>query len=532
MNKPFILVLFLSLGLNSLSQTNYSILDLNSTSGIISDGGLFFYDENANQSGYEVPKGSGLKSIYSMGFWFVGNDQNGTLRNSCVRYTSNSDIFSGPFSSTNAYNDPAYMNDYSSSLWTVTRSEILNHQANWSQVGYVMPLSISNWPGNGNTVLGVAANLAPFIDLNNNAVYEPELGDFPDIRGDVATYVIMNDAAAIHTGSNGEQMGIEVHSMFYQYASNDYLDTTTFFNVRVFNRGNYVYDDFKMAIYMDADIGNYSDDYAGCDSLRNLMFLYNGDTDDENNGGAFGYGINPPSIGILSLKQNMQVCGYFTSTSQYPYNDPNLPSEFWSMMRGRWNNGSQWYYGGMGYTGSPGVTSIPTSYMFTGDPESGTGWSEVTNNNPPGDRRIFMVMDSIDLTSGFADCYDYAVLYRRGNSNLNSVTKLKEVADLVQAFYDSQVDFNCDQITVGLGEEILDQVLIYPNPSNGELIINLGPDLSNTEIKIFSSTGQLVQIINSGFSDQVELNLEHSGVYILELKNGSSLRRQKFKIAK
>ena len=46
---------------------------------------------------------------------------------------------------------------------------------------------------------------------------------------------------------------------------------------------------------VDADLGNYLDDYVGCDVNLGLGFCYNGDAEDE---GAQGYGFNPPPIGV------------------------------------------------------------------------------------------------------------------------------------------------------------------------------------------------------------------------------------------
>jgi hypothetical protein len=42
------------------------------------------------------------------------------------------------------------------------------------------------WPGNGNIQNGEARFLAPFNDENFNQLYEPWLGETPDIRGDEA----------------------------------------------------------------------------------------------------------------------------------------------------------------------------------------------------------------------------------------------------------------------------------------------------------------------------------------------------------
>ena len=53
--------------------------------------------------------------------------------------------------------------------------------------------------------------------------------------------------------------------------------------------------------------GNYQDDYVGCDVSRGLGYAYNGDALDETNGGAQGYGENPPAC------RSLQTSLLFTS---------------------------------------------------------------------------------------------------------------------------------------------------------------------------------------------------------------------------
>jgi hypothetical protein len=125
-------------------------------------------------------------------------DVNGALYMSAVKYSAGgswSAFHGGPISTTQAYNTLAYSNEYHDAIWKVSKAEILDHQANVQNPGYAVPAAIANWPGNGDTSLGIAAQLAPFIDLNGNGLYEPSLGDYPDIRGDEAVYVITNDVS-------------------------------------------------------------------------------------------------------------------------------------------------------------------------------------------------------------------------------------------------------------------------------------------------------------------------------------------------
>jgi hypothetical protein len=105
---------------------------------------------------------------------------------------------------------------------------------------------------------------------------------------------------------------------------------------------------------------------------------------DESDGGKVGYGLNPPAVGVVSLSKPMTASGFFTSTGNFPYSDPQTASQYWNFMSAQWANGSPWTYGGLGYPSSPGGSNSPTNFMFDGNPLTGVAWSEVTNNNPPG----------------------------------------------------------------------------------------------------------------------------------------------------
>ena len=45
----------------------------------------------------------------------------------------------------------------------------------------------------GDTSLGQAPYLAPFVDVDYDGLYNPALGDYPDVMGDQAIFFIFND---------------------------------------------------------------------------------------------------------------------------------------------------------------------------------------------------------------------------------------------------------------------------------------------------------------------------------------------------
>ena len=73
---------------------------------------------------------------------------------------------------------------------------------------------------------------------------------------------------------------------------------------------------------------------------------------------------------------------------------------------------------------------------------------------------------------------------------------------------------------VGLTENDFGAALVvYPNPTFGNLKIDLGEVYNEISVKVFNSRGQIV--INESFGSTSEINLnieESSGIYILEIK--------------
>ena len=512
----YLTLLICLISTSAFAQFNVSILDQNNTSAYVTDGGLLFNDPTTSQPGYEVPKGSGNNAIYSSALWFGGLDANGQLHLSGTKYNGGQDIFPGPIADSGMYSSADYLSEYTSSIWHISKSDIDNHILNWDQPGYSMSFNISNWPGNGDPTIGVAEQLAPYVDVNNNGVYEPSLGDYPNIRGDEARYIIMNDAAQAHASSGGDPLGIEVHLMVYQYATSDYINDITFINARVFNRGNVAYQDFRMSYYVDGDLGNPNDDYMGSDPSRNMMFTYNGDLNDEGY-----YGANPPAIGVVSLSQTMSGAGYFSNGGPATQSDPSAASDYWNYMNNKWKYGDPWVYGGTGFSGSTGSTNIPTAYMFSSvsDPAAGFEWNEETSNNPAGDRRMFMNIESDVLPVGADVCYDLAVVYAQGGPNLfSSVTNLETNVDQLQVFFDAQQNYTCETVTVGNEELSLIEATIYPNPSSGDIHVVLNETIDQFSLKVLDVSGRVVY--SNFYQNQLKVDLdlsEYKGVYLIQL---------------
>ena len=128
-------------------QVNSVWLDFNNAKATINDEGGFFNNASAAIAGYEIPKNSGLSTIYSGSYWIGAEDQLGQLHVSGKKYSlggSESAFHSGPIAESIAYGSINYSNQYQNAVWAVTNNEIQDHIANYQSAGYVVASSIAN----------------------------------------------------------------------------------------------------------------------------------------------------------------------------------------------------------------------------------------------------------------------------------------------------------------------------------------------------------------------------------------------------
>ena len=219
------------------------------------------------------------------------------------------DYYPGPVSNPAVYSASHVEYNY---VWKVTKAEI-DEFILWYDCGqtpgctqnssYVIPDVIINWPGTGENWNGQSQYIAPFIDVNQNGIYNPLDGDYPCIKGDMALFTVFNDDG-VHTETGGEPLKMEIRALHYGYNSSDSaLANTVFSEYTVINYAATTYSDFYIGIWEDMDIGCSEDDYVGCDVERNLAYTFNADSvDNDGCNGVLNYGYNPPAQGLVVLR--------------------------------------------------------------------------------------------------------------------------------------------------------------------------------------------------------------------------------------
>lgn len=310
-------------------------LDLNNVRALILAQGTLW--EGEGKAEYEVPKGSGKTALYAGGIWVGGVDVNGQLR-TCARTfrSEGNDYWPGPLISNGegiASVSPEVCVKYDKH-YKITRQQVeefiaynaadaVTKASSFS--GYTVPAIIINWPAHGPIEYGAYDYyLAPFNDVDGDGEYNPANGDYPNfiiektsncnyqperraenlgntsqkLFGDETVWWVYNDKGNVHTTTIGAAaIGMEFRAQGFAFSTNDELNNMSFYNYQIINRSTYSLTDAYFGVWNDPDLGLASDDKAGCDVVRGLGYVYNGD-DVDGAGEAWAYGPNPPAIGF------------------------------------------------------------------------------------------------------------------------------------------------------------------------------------------------------------------------------------------
>ena len=128
----------------------------------------------------------------------------------------------------------------------------------------------------------------------------------PDVLGDMMLWCVYNDAdpdAHTNEAASTAPLGIQVEQTTFAFDRLGSLGNTIFVKYKFSNRGTNVLDSVFVSQWADADLGQFTDDLVGCDTLpdlnghpRSMGFVYNGTNRDDV------YGDIPPALGIDFLQ--------------------------------------------------------------------------------------------------------------------------------------------------------------------------------------------------------------------------------------
>ncbi|PLX14787.1 MAG: hypothetical protein C0599_18105 [Salinivirgaceae bacterium] len=537
---------------------NQKFLDVNNVEAAYNIRNSIFWDLSGNAY-YKVPKEQDASSIFATSIWFGGKDSEGELHISADRFDQEHVFNAGPLRLADAGTDEV-VTDQFNRIWKLDRATIENFKYRYEQ-GQIedgtwpIDFNIASWPAHGPE--GYAENLAPFIDANNDGVYNPMDGDYPDIEGDQMLYWVMNDVydgrTPIDNFNESPALGIEIHckawANVYEDANSEELEAinnATFLDVEFINRSDTTYTDFYAALCSDADLGYAFDDFIECDVLNHAFFAYNGDDDDDVSGP--GYGNYPPAQAFMFLDAPVQYSipdvdtGIYMSSFMYYQNggddvgDPVFASDYYNYMNAKWKDGTDLTFGGNGID----ETDVACRYMFPGNSDMtyniGTGgvevpdwniWAMYNNGSTPVDVRGVAANGPYTLEPGQKITYRFAFAWARDEEPSGSFSSYFKLKSIMPYFHQWQrtgefpSNYNFTIVPVGINPQPASAlgVELYPNPASSSVTLKCNAE--NAIYSIYSLSGKVMKsgrILNN--SEMVSLDNINPGLYIVNITDG------------
>ena len=507
-------------------------LEWNNIDALIETGGSLWQDRANGRSHYYAPKSENVSTLFAGALWLggVSPDQQLKLAALLYRYTGN-DFWPGPLSNDGAAETTPETCEQWDNFAVSLRSDAAVHRQYFDCLadpncdmadifpnGYSTPSYFFEYPAHGNIAQGQDFYIAPFYDYDKNSIYDPAQGDYPwydltreidcaarkredivPLYGDQTYYWVFNDKGNIHSETGGQAIGMEIRAQAFAFSTNDEVNNMTFYNYVLINQGSQTLQDTYFGTWIDLDIGGHVDDYVGCDVQRGLGYGYNGDAFDGPSALSFGYGENPPAIGVdffegpyqdedsidnplttdIDIANALQGIPYkgigigygdgivdnerfgmrkflYHISGSAINGPPEQAVHYYNYLRGYWKNGQRMAYGGNALTASSGADlSIPADFMFPGDTDPyhfGTNglvtepWTEISSGNPPSDRRFMQSAGPFTLEPGDYNNITVGVVFARATTGdpFASVEAVRQADDKAQALFD-----NCFELISG-----------------------------------------------------------------------------------
>ncbi|HEX2867178.1 MAG TPA: T9SS type A sorting domain-containing protein [Ignavibacteriales bacterium] len=428
----------------TLGLPNRTKMNINNVSTWIYNNGDSDLDPTQN-AGFTYPKGSGKTAIFESGFIW-GASVGGEIRVGGSTYRTG--LQPGKILSPGKAENPdldknriyRVRPDYkTASLTTEAKEENMSED----EVRAQYEKDWNEWP---------ATDGAPFEDLNNNGTYEPA-SDIPGFPGASQTiWYVANDLnSSLTTNLYGSQpMGIEMQATMWAYSQAGPLSNMFFRKYVIINKSTTDFKDMYVSMWSDPDVGNATDDYAGCDTILSLGYAYNATPTDAT------YGAMPPPAVGFDFFQGPVVAGTASDSAitggRVIKGKKNLPmTAFYYFARGNLNvtdptlgsyEGTQQFYnfmqGRVGKTGEIFKTpqGVPTTFALPGDPVTGTGWIDGQIIGPD-DRRLGLASGPFTMAVGDTQEIVVAEMAAEGSDNLQSVKLLKSYDIKAQDAYNS-----------------------------------------------------------------------------------------------
>lgn len=463
---------------------------------------------DTDRNGMEWPQFLDTYVSYSSGLWIIGKVNN-HLRSAVAEYAS--EFVPGaagvPYDS------------LKNKIYLVSRSDLTNPHSNPDVV---------NWP----IIEG-----APWLDVNQDGIYNVDDGDHPEMLGDQMFWYVANDLDTINHKIWGTlPLHLELQTTIWGY-DGTYggvsLQDMLFVKMLLINNGPETIEEAYIGIWDDPELGDPSDDYIGCDTLSQMGFVYNDGPDAE-------FGEVTPALGYVLLQgpiyespgdtarafgrlvpdyTNYKITG-FINKYDWPngaWGMPDIDDDYRRLQ-------------GLKRDGRPIInteTNQATTFMYPGDPEQNTGLGDgiwVQSDSRESDDMQFVIGSGpVTMAPGDSQEVIIAILVTQGNGPLNSVTRLKSIAPITHTLVGQFFDIETDPAP---SLEIdVQSATIKADNINDDRIINNG-ETFRLELSFSNTTTDTFYNLRAGFAtntDQIIVDFGEQQLIPILLPGGSYL---------
>ena len=306
---------------------------------------------------------------------------------------------------------------------------------------------------------------APYYERNSLPGYQPDSGatadsssDEPGLAAaDQVLWFVANDLDPAATAGlyGSPPVGMEMQVTCWAFAHSDDLKNVIYQRYRLIYKGTGTtpadarIDSLYFAKWVDPDIGDYSDDYAGFSTGRSMGYAYNSTAVDTK---FQGFGLVPPVVGYDLIQgpripqpgstahwdlRNVQGYANLSATAFHYFNGTTRANDF---DLGNYAGTLEWWNVVRGYHSNPipappcqvdPTTRLCTQFELPGDPRSLEGWVD-GRSEPAGDRHFVISSGPVTMLRGDTQEVVTAFVGAIGKDNRDGITPLEKFDDAAQ----------------------------------------------------------------------------------------------------
>lgn len=405
----------------------------------------------------------GIPFLFSSGF-FMSGVTNGNMWANAVATASRIQDYA-PGTTQDGRNDPR------AQLYVIRQSDG-DFAESWDEWKNAVALGAYFYDGDGDGVYNP-------VDKNGNGKWDPD-EDRPDLLGDETVWCVYHDgiAPSQRRYNDVEPQGINIRQTVFGFNSKGVVGNMLFIRYSILNTGTVadLIDSVYFGVWADPDVGDYTDDLVGCDTLMKAGYVYNDGDDaqfgntpptfmtvffqgpvayipgvtfvDANSNGVYdagetaldtAYVVEGQIRGVQSFPgaTNLKLSSFVHYMQSHPrLGDPATRVEARNYMLGQDKIGGQldpctWSFGSV--LGGVNCALVNKDFWYSGNPVTNIGWI----NNFPTDQRQMSNTGPFQLVKDKPVDIVVAYVVARGTNALNSITKTKEYARTAQLVFDN-----------------------------------------------------------------------------------------------